>query len=214
MVDTHINGIAKNQTMENLIKYGLFAYIIINFGLTFVLPSYKVWKQTGIFPVTFSNNDTAHDYIGKVFKVLLALLVITGAIYAFYTEWVKYLLPIWYIENQLFQIIGIVILFVSLVWITIAQHQMSNSWRIGIDEKNKTQLVTKGVFSISRNPIFFGMLSTLLGLFLVIPNALTFMVVLTGFIVIQIQVRLEEEFLLKSHGEDYKTYCSQTKRWI
>lgn len=200
--------------MENLIKYGLFAYLIINLGLTFILPSYRVWKRTGIFPVTFSNNDTAHDYIGKVFKVLLALLVITGAIYTFYTEGVKYLLPIWYFENPALQITGLVILFVALAWIAIAQHQMSNSWRIGIDEKNKTRLVTEGVFSISRNPIFLGMLSTLFGLFLVIPNALTFMVFVTGFIVVQIQVRLEEEFLLKAHGEPYKTYCSQTKRWI
>jgi protein-S-isoprenylcysteine O-methyltransferase Ste14 len=31
---------------------------------------------------------------------------------------------------------------------------MDNSWRIGIDEENKTGLVTKGIFSISRNPIF------------------------------------------------------------
>lgn len=200
--------------MENLIKYGLFAYIIINFGLTFFLPSYRVWKQTGIFPVTFSNSDNAHDYIGKVFKMLLALLFITGTIYAFFTEGVKYLLPIWYLEKPILQIIGLIILFVALVWIAIAQHQMSNSWRIGIDEKHKTRLVTEGVFSISRNPIFLGMLSTLLGLFLVIPNAITFMVLITGFISVQIQVRLEEEFLLKTHGEAYKNYCSKTKRWI
>lgn len=200
--------------MENLIKYGLFAYIIINFGLTFFLPSYRVWKQTGIFPVTFSNSDNAHDYIGKVFKLLLALLFTTGAIYAFYTEGVRYLLPVWYLENSFLQITGLTILFIALVWIAIAQHQMSNSWRIGIDEKNKTRLVTEGVFSISRNPIFLGMISTLLGLFLVIPNAVTFMVFITGFIVVQIQVRLEEDFLLKTHGEDYKTYCSQTKRWF
>ncbi len=200
--------------MENLIKYGLFAYIILNFGLTFFLPSYRVWKQTGIFPVTFSNNDTAHDYIGKVFKVLLALLVLTGAIYAFYREGVKYLLPIWYLENSILQIFGLIILFIALIWIAVAQHQMSNSWRIGIDAKHKTRLVTEGVFSVSRNPIFLGMLSTLLGLFLVIPNALTFMVLVTGFISVQIQVRLEEEFLLKTHGETYKNYCSKTKRWI
>lgn len=200
--------------MENLIKYGLFAYLIFNFGLTFVLPSYRVWKRTGIFPVTFSDKDTAHDYIGNVFKLLLAVLLVTGAIYAFYTEGVKYLLPIWYLEKTILQIIGWGILSVALVWIAFAQHQMSNSWRIGIDEKHKTRLVTEGVFSISRNPIFLGIISTLFGLFLVIPNALTFMIFITGFIVVQIQVRLEEEFLLKTHGEDYKIYCSHTKRWI
>jgi protein-S-isoprenylcysteine O-methyltransferase Ste14 len=200
--------------MENIIKYGIFAYLIINFGLTFFLPSYRVWKQTGIFPVTFSNKDTAHDYIGNVFKLLLVVLLGTGAIYAFYTEGVKYLLPFWYLENVFLQITGLAILFGALIWIAIAQHQMANSWRIGIDEKNKTRLVTEGIFSISRNPIFLGMLSTLFGLFLVIPNALTFMVGVTGFISVQIQVRLEEEFLLKTHEKDYNNYCSKTKRWI
>jgi protein-S-isoprenylcysteine O-methyltransferase Ste14 len=200
--------------MDNIIKYGLFAYLIINFSLTFVLPSYRVWKRTSIFPITFSNKDTAHDYIGKVFKLLLALLLIIGAVYAFYNEWVKYLLPIWYLENTILQVVGMILLFGALAWIAIAQYQMSDSWRIGIDEKNKTELVTKGIFSMSRNPIFLGMLTTLFGLFLIIPNAITFMVLITGFIVVQIQVRLEETFLFESHQENYTSYRSKTKRWI
>jgi protein-S-isoprenylcysteine O-methyltransferase Ste14 len=200
--------------MENTIKYGLFIYLIVNFGLTFVWPSYRVWKQTGIFPVTFSNKDTAHDYIGIVFKILLAVLLSTGAIYTFYSDGIKYLLPIWYLDNPILKIIGLTILFVALFWIAVAQYQMANSWRIGIDEKNKTALVTKGIFSMSRNPIFLGMLSTLLGLFLTIPNAVTFTVLVTGFVVVQIQVRLEEAFLHKMHGADYANYCSKTRRWL
>jgi protein-S-isoprenylcysteine O-methyltransferase Ste14 len=200
--------------MENIIKFSLFAYLILNFGLTFVLPSYRVWKQTGIFPVTFSNKDTAHDYVGKVFKILLACLLLTGAVYTFYTEGIKYLLPIWYLDYQILKIIGIAILVATLIWIATAQYQMANSWRIGIDEKNKTSLVTKGVFSLSRNPIFLGMLSTLLGLFLVIPNLATAIVLITGFISVQVQVRLEEEFLFKMHGQEYEYYCSQTRRWL
>jgi protein-S-isoprenylcysteine O-methyltransferase Ste14 len=200
--------------MDNLLKYGLFAYLILNFSLTFVLPSYRVWQQTGIFPITFSDKDTAHDYIGKIFKVLLGSLLLTGGIYAFYTEGVKYLLPFWYMKNPILQLTGFIILFVTLVWIAFAQYQMANSWRIGIDEKNKTRLVREGVFSLSRNPIFLGMLCTLLGLFLTIPNAVTFMILITGFIVVQIQVRLEEEFLLKTHGVDYTDYCTKTRRWF
>mgnify|MGYP001296082001 CR=1 FL=1 len=200
--------------MENTIKYGLFAYILLNFGLTFVLPSYRVWKRTGVSPITFSNSDNAHDYIGRVFKMLLTAIVATGAVYAFFPYWVSFLMPAGYLEKPFLQMAGIAILFLALVWIAVAQYQMSNSWRIGIDEKHKTDLVTGGIFSISRNPIFLGMLTTLFGLFLVIPNAITFMVFITGFIVVQIQVRLEEEFLLKTHGDDYKNYCTKTKRWF
>lgn len=200
--------------MKDLLSYALFFYVLLNFSLTFVWPSYRVWKKTGVFPVTFSNQDTAHDFIGNVFKLLLLLLVVTVGIYAFYEDGVKYLLPVWYLQTPLVQWAGIAILLIALVWIAVAQRQMSNSWRIGIDEKNKTDLVTAGVFALSRNPIFLGMLCTLLGLFLVIPNAITFCVLITGIISVQVQVRLEEEFLTRLHGQDYVDYCSKTRRWI
>lgn len=71
--------------MKEPMNYVLFAYILLNFGLSFVLPSYRVWRKTGIFPVTFSDSDNAHDFIGRVFKILLVALVGVGGIYAFYT---------------------------------------------------------------------------------------------------------------------------------
>ena len=91
---------------------------------------------------------------------------------------------------------------------------MSKSWRIGIDEKHKTELITKGIFSISRNPIFLGMILTVFGLFLIIPNAITFFLALATYFIIQIQIRLEEEFLEKQHGEIYKNYKKTVKRLI
>lgn len=200
--------------MNLFIQYSLLLYLIVNFGTTFVWPSYRVWKKTGVFPVTFSNEDTAHDYIGRVFKVLLALLLATGALYTFYPQGLRFLLPVWYLDLPAVRMAGIVLLFATLIWIIMAQYQMANSWRIGIDEKNKTDLVRTGLFSVSRNPIFLGMLATLLGLFLVIPNAITFMVLVTGYIVIQVQVRLEEAFLQKMHGAAYQQYCSETRRWL
>jgi protein-S-isoprenylcysteine O-methyltransferase Ste14 len=45
--------------------------------------------------------------------------------------------------------------------------------------------VRKGVFGLSRNPIFLGMISTLLGLFLVIPNAVTQLACVLGVVLIQ-----------------------------
>ena len=62
---------------------------------------------------------------------------------------------------------------VSLLWMLIAQAQMGASWRVGIDSANRTELVSKGLFTISRNPIFLATRLALLGFFLVAPNAAT-----------------------------------------
>jgi protein-S-isoprenylcysteine O-methyltransferase Ste14 len=96
----------------------------------------------------------------------------------------------------------------------VAQAQMGESWRIGIDEERRTPLVRKGVFGLCRNPIFLGMMLTLLGLFLVTPNAVTLLVLTLGVVLIQIQVRLEEEFLSKTHGEHYAEYRRHVRRWL
>ncbi len=58
------------------------------------------------------------------------------------------------------------------------------------------------------------MMLTLLGLFLVIPNALTLLAFVLGVVLIQIQVRLEEEFLSGTHGHEYGEYRQHARRWL
>jgi protein-S-isoprenylcysteine O-methyltransferase Ste14 len=74
--------------------------------------------------------------------------------------------------------------------------------------------VRKGGFGLSRNPTFLGMMLTLLGLFLVTPNAVILLVLGLGVVLIQIQVRLEGEFLSKTHGPDYEAYRRNVRRWL
>ena len=98
--------------------------------------------------------------------------------------------------------------------IIIAQYQMGQSWRIGIDEANKTELKQVGFFGLSRNPIFLGMLVSLLGIFLVLPNIVTAVCMVSSYLLIQIQVRLEEDFLLNQHGTAYSAYKNKVRRWL
>jgi protein-S-isoprenylcysteine O-methyltransferase Ste14 len=58
------------------------------------------------------------------------------------------------------------------------------------------------------------MMVTLFGLFLVIPNAVTLLIFVLIVVLINIQVRLEEEYLKSSHGEDYVRYQRTVARWI
>ena len=196
------------------LKIYLPIYLILYMLVAFVIPTYRTYKQTGINPITFGKNDNAHDYIGFIMKVLIVLLFVAVLTYSMSEKMYSYLVPISYLQTQTLTIIGLALIHIALVWITIAQFQMSNSWRIGIDEKNKTELVIKGVFSISRNPIFLGMIISILGLFMIVPTALSFCLLITTYFIIQIQIRLEEDFLEKQHRQEYINYKLKTRRLI
>lgn len=200
--------------MEDFLKYYLPLFLLAYLLITFVIPSVRVYKQTGINPVTFGKSDNAHDYIGFIMKVLTGLLVVAVLLFSISNTAYHYLAPIDYLHNEWIKYTGLFLVHAALIWIVIAQSHMKQSWRIGIDEKNRTALVTTGLFSISRNPIFFGMILSTIGIFLIIPNAITFFVAATSYIVIQIQIRLEEEHLIKPHGAIYTEYKRRVRRLI
>lgn len=91
---------------------------------------------------------------------------------------------------------------------------MKDSWRIGIDQEEKIQFITSGIFTFSRNPIFLGMLLSLLGLFLVQPNYITLFFFIITNVLIQVQVRLEEEHLQKIYQQKYQTYKNNVERFF
>ncbi len=193
-------------SMDGFLKYYLPLFLLAYLFITFVLPSISVYKQTGINPVTFGKSDNAHDYIGTVMKVLTGLLIVAVLLFSFGTEAYSYLNPFEYLQKEWLTYTGLFLIHVALIWIVIAQSHMKQSWRIGIDAKNKTALVTNCLFSISRNPVFLGMIVSTAGIFLILPNAITFFITVTSYIIIQIQIRLEEEHLHKLHGTQYNIY--------
>lgn len=192
----------------------LLIFLILYFFLVFFLRSYLVWKKTNINPLTFNKGDNAHDYNGKVFAFISILELAIVLIYAFAPNWHEYLLPFWYIENDVIKWIGWFLLLLSLIVVWFAQSHMRESWRVGIDEINKSELITTGLFGISRNPIFLGIVIANVGLFMVLPNAFTLLIVSLSTISINTQIRLEEEFLLKEYGEQYFNYRERVNRWI
>jgi len=192
----------------------LFVFLIIYFLLVFVLRSFLLWKKTKINPITFNKGNDAHGYNGKVFGIICFIELVVVSIYAFIPSWHKFLLPFWYLDNVSLVYVGWTLLVISLLFVWFAQSNMRESWRIGIDEENKTELVTSGFFAISRNPIFLGIMIANIGLFLVLPNAFTLLITALSTVSINTQIRLEEEFLAKEFGKQYQDYRANVRRWI
>lgn len=192
----------------------LFIFYCVFLVALFVIPSYITYKRTGINPFKFSKEETAINYVGKAYKIISAIAFITITLNAFLPFAMQYLVSIEYLKSDIIVWVGMGLLHLSFLIIFIAQRNMENEWRIGIDNENKVNLITKGLFGISRNPIFLGVIFVFIGLFLIIPNVVTAVILVSGIIVIQVQVRLEEEFLVIELGEEYKNYLSKVKRWL
>jgi protein-S-isoprenylcysteine O-methyltransferase Ste14 len=200
--------------MTEIVRLILPVYFVIYFGLAFVLKSFVVAKRIGKTPLVLPKDDSVFGLVGRYFKLTLIALFIYTLVFAFVPSWQNKFLPIFFLDNLTLNYIGLGLLGTSLIWTIIAQGHMKNSWRIGIDTETKTELVTTGLFKLSRNPIFFGMVVSLVGLFLTTPNALTGLFLILGYVLIEIQIRLEEEFLTKEHGQAYINYQKKVRRLI
>ncbi len=198
----------------NWLKIYLPVYLLFYFSVAFIVPTWRTYRQTGIWPVTFSRSPGAHNYIGRLMKWLVLGLFVNVLLFTWCGKMYQHLVPVPYLQQNIVRITGILLVHFSLGWIFLAQLQMGNSWRIGIDRNNKTKLVTHGIFSTSRNPVFLGMIVTAWGLFAILPNALSFFTAPASYWVIQIQIRLEEAFLLEQFGESYRNYQLTTKRLL
>ena len=96
----------------------------------------------------------------------------------------------------------------------IAQTTMGSSWRVGIDTEKQTKLVTNGIFKWIRNPTYLGLFILNLGVWLIWPTPFVATYGVVFFVVMEIQVRCEEEHLLGIHGGDYVSYIKTTRRYL
>lgn len=76
-------------------------------------------------------------------------------------------------------------------------------------------LVRGGIYSLTRNPMYLGMLFVQLGWFLQLGYLVAFLPVLAFLaIMTYLQIIPEEEALWELFGEEYETYRSEVPRWL
>jgi steroid 5-alpha reductase family enzyme len=111
--------------------------------------------------------------------------------------------------------VGFLLVGVGIAGTFLAQMQMGTSWRIGVDESERTDLITGGLFSLVRNPIYSFMIAAWTGFALMVPTWLALASVPIGLVGLEIQVRLvEEPHMLRTQGEPYRAWAARVGRFL
>ena len=91
---------------------------------------------------------------------------------------------------------------------------MKDSWRAGIPDKDRTKLVTTGIYRYSRNPAFLGFDFMYVGLLLMYFNLSMLAVSVFAIIMLHLQILQEERYLTENYGESYKAYRKHVFRYL
>ena len=91
---------------------------------------------------------------------------------------------------------------------------MKDSWRAGIPDKDKTRLVTTGIYRFSRNPAFLGFDLMYAGVLLLYGNLLTLGFSVFAMVMLHLQILQEERYLESAFGAPYQEYRRQVFRYL
>lgn len=137
---------------------------------------------------------------------------------------ITYLTPVIQVLSILFSntekwtalhIAGIVVTALGVTAFILSVLQMKDNWRAGVQKKDNTNLVTGGIYSISRNPAFLGFDLMYIGILMAFYNWFLCLVSVIAVILFHLQiVNVEEDFLIERFGEEYVAYRKKVCRYL
>ncbi len=109
---------------------------------------------------------------------------------------------------------GSVLLFLNLIVSGASLMNLKDSWRVGVLEDQKTELVTAGIYRFSRNPYFLSYLLMFAAYTVFLQNIILFGLSISGFLFIHKMILKEEKYLYSVHGDAYVQYKKNVPRYI
>lgn len=113
------------------------------------------------------------------------------------------------------RIVGVCISIIGVVIFVTSVLTMRDSWRAGVSKEDKTELVTEGIYQISRNPAFLGFDLVYIGILIIFFNWILCVVSAFAMLMFHLQItNVEEEFLFATFGDTYLEYKKKVNRYL
>lgn len=113
-----------------------------------------------------------------------------------------------------YNLLGILFVYTGFV-ISGKSRDLFNKYKTTLGFDKSTHLITEGVFSKTRNPMYIGMFLFLFGMSICFMNIFS---ILTSILFISFAriyfIPIEEKLLSEEYGIEYEIYKQNVKRWI
>jgi len=199
----------------NWIKTIPFVAFLIIIGL--IITRIIVLKKRGIQVTSGSKKFTRKILVLYTsFFLILLLWTLELANNIFFTK-IKILPEIFTklnIQYQLLQITGILLILIALLILLLTLLHFKTSLRFGMDKNNRGELITEGIFSVSRNPFFLSLDFYFIGIALIFPSWFFIGFSLLAVISIHFFILKEERFLKEVYDDEYNTYSEKVRRYL
>jgi len=110
---------------------------------------------------------------------------------------------------------GAVLVVTGLTFIVLARRELARQGQPTDPGLPTSKLVTTGVFSVSRNPLYRGGVCLLAGIALVLNLPWSLVLLLPAFVACHyLLVAPEERYLAAKFGIEYAQYAASVRRWF
>jgi protein-S-isoprenylcysteine O-methyltransferase Ste14 len=197
--------------MSGMLTGGLF----IGYVGMWKIKHYELAKSDGVDANVIENaKRPIQNYFSRLQRIMTIMCVVFIIVHTFFSDAVPGAAPLTILNTTLAKIIGFILGILGLTICRIAQVAMGKSWRVGIDEHASPGLITHGIYQSIRNPTYSGLFLLSFGVLLINPTMWFSYWALALFIIMEFQVRCEEEYLEEKYGKTYLEYCQKTKRYV
>lgn len=195
--------------MKNIFILILLTGLLVHWILGF----YVFRKKTGIEPKV-KNPPAANWFLSNSITRLFGLAAMFSLLAILAPDFILKLSKLNKLDIFMINLSGFIIGAAGIGIMIKGQFDIKTSWRIGFSSKEKNKLITAGIYKQCRHPMYFGMTLVLLGFFLIFPHWATLSIFLLICFVVNVQARLEEDYLLKQHGRHYAKYMKKVPRFF
>jgi protein-S-isoprenylcysteine O-methyltransferase Ste14 len=110
---------------------------------------------------------------------------------------------------------GVVLIIVGTAFVVLARREFARGGQPTDPGRPTSKIVTTGVFSVSRNPLYLGGICILVGVALALDLPWVLVLLLPATVTCHyILIAPEERYLLARFGEEYAAYFASVHRWL